>query len=123
MKLLQRVGYYLGGFSLGLVVLAFFLSGKKTSCAYGMDARVIKNINTKNIQYSENVKLAISNNKIDSISIRQILINGDVNFSESDQHKKPCALYTIEGYLDKKDVFLNVENCDSIATVKSVKWQ
>ncbi len=39
MKLIQRIGYYLGGFSIGLVILAFFLNGKKTSCSYGPDAR------------------------------------------------------------------------------------
>ncbi len=47
MRLLHRIGYYLGGFSIGLIILAFFLSGKKTTCAYFPEARVLKNINTK----------------------------------------------------------------------------
>ena len=61
MRLIQRLGYYLGGFSLGLIILAFFLSGKKTSCAYGPNARVLKNINTKKLVYSDLVKDAINN--------------------------------------------------------------
>ena len=49
MTLIQRIGYYLGGFSIGLVILAFFLNGKKTSCSYGPDSRVLKNINSKKL--------------------------------------------------------------------------
>ena len=64
MKLIQRIGYYLGGFAIGLVVLAFFLSGKKTSCSYGPEARVIKNISTKKLAYSKAVNSAIEINNI-----------------------------------------------------------
>ena len=49
MKFIHRLGFYLGGFSIGLIFLAFFLSGKKTSCAYGPNARVLKNISTKSL--------------------------------------------------------------------------
>ena len=56
MKLIQRIGYYLGGFSLGLIILAFFFSKKKTSCSYGPEARVIKNINSKKILFSNDFK-------------------------------------------------------------------
>ena len=47
MKFIHRLGYYLGGFSIGLIFLAFFLSGKRASCDYGPDARVLKNIGQK----------------------------------------------------------------------------
>ena len=50
----------------------FFLSGKKTSCAYGPDARVLKNIQIKRLQYSESVQLQLNSNKIDI----QFLTNG-----------------------------------------------
>ena len=54
MKFIHRLGYYLGGFSIGLILLAFFLQGKKTSCDYGPNARTTKNIANKiakNIKY------------------------------------------------------------------------
>ena len=75
MKLIQRIGYYLGGFSLGLVILAFFFNGKKTSCSYGPEARVLKNINSKKIIFSEAVNTQIANKTIDSIEIKTILKN------------------------------------------------
>lgn len=122
MKLIQRIGYYLGGFSLGLIILAFFLNGKKTSCAYGPEARVLKNINTKTLIYSDNIKNILDENSIDSLSIRKALKLGDINFSESNTRQEPCGIYTIETNIDDKEVLLTVENCDSIATLQNIKW-
>lgn len=121
MKLIQRIGYYLGGFSIGLVILAFFLNGKKTSCSYGPEARVLKNINTKEIIYSDDIQLQINNKLIDSAEIRHILKKGNINFSESKTRHEPCAEYNIEGDYNDKDIILTVENCDSIATVLNIK--
>lgn len=120
MKLIQRIGYYLGGFSVGLVILAFFLNGKKVSCDYGPDARVLKNINTKKIVYSEDINMDLSEKKIDSITILYLLKKGDVNFSKSNPREKPCAIYTIEGKYNEKNMELTVQNCDSVATLLKI---
>ncbi|GAA4296632.1 hypothetical protein [Aestuariibaculum suncheonense] len=114
MKLIQRIGYYLGGFSFGLIILAFFLNGKKVSCSYGPDARVLKNIRQKQIVYP-------SNNQ-DTLAINYILKKGDVNFSESDTRKEPCGLYVVDGEYQEKEIKLTIENCDSIATITSIKY-
>ena len=121
MKLIQRIGYYLGGFSIGLVILAFFLNGKKTSCSYGPDARVLKNINSKRLLYSQNVETLLNNKTIDTLAIRYILKKGDINFSESYPRQKPCGTYSIQGDYNNKDAVLTVENCDSIATIVNFK--
>lgn len=113
MNLIQRIGYYLGGFSLGLVILAFFFNGKKTSCSYGPDSRVLKNINSKKIKYSKLVASQI----VDSTEITYVLKKGDINFSESETRKEPCGIYVIEGVFNDKEISLTVENCDSIATI------
>jgi len=121
MKLIQRIGYYLGGFSLGLIILAFFFSKKKTSCSYGPDARVLKNINTKKIVYSDQTQLEINQKSLDTILISNILKNGDINFSKSNTRQEPCGLYIIEGNSENKEITLTVENCDSIATITNLK--
>lgn len=121
MKLIQRIGYYLGGFSIGLVILAFFLNGKKTSCSYGPEARVLKNINTKKIIYSDDINLLLKNKEIDSSAIRYILKKGYINFSESKTREEPCAIYIIEGNFNDSEISLTVENCDSLATIKYLK--
>ena len=117
MTLIQRIGYYLGGFSIGLVILAFFLNGKKTSCSYGPDSRVLKNINSKKLIYSQNISTLLDNKTVDSAAINYILKKGDINFSESNPREAPCGVYTIEGMHNDNEVTLTVENCDSIATV------
>lgn len=120
MTLLQRIGYYLGGFSIGLVILAFFLNGKKVSCDYGPEARVLKNINTKKIVFSEAILTDLSTNKIDSITISYLLKKGDVNFSKSTPREKPCGIYAVEGEYKEKEMLMTVENCDSIATILNI---
>jgi len=120
MKLIQRVGYYLGGFSIGLILLAFFLSGKKTTCSYGPDARVLKNIGLKHREYSSKVIEMIKNKDIDSVTISEVLKHGNVNFSKSNTKLDTCKIYVIEDKNDKQAITLTVENCDSIATIISV---
>lgn len=119
MKLIQRIGYYLGGFSLGLIILAFFLNGKRVSCDYSPQARTLKNINSKKIVYSENINLAISNNTVDSLTITHLLKHGHINFDER-AREKPCGVYAVEGEYQEKERVLTVKNCDSIATVLNI---
>ena len=120
MKLIQRIGYYLGGFSIGLIILAFFLSGKKTSCDYGPNARVVKNINLKTKKYSEEVLLEMQRLDIDSAQISRLIKTGDIDFSESETKSKPCKRYVLENEFQNQDLKLWIENCDSIATIERI---
>lgn len=123
MKLIHRIGYYLGGFSIGLILLAFFLGGKKTSCDYGPNARTIKSISTKKTRiYSEATKNAMATYSLDSSAVSNLIKTGDVNFSESDTKLKDCKTYLIENELNNKVVELRIKNCeaDSSATIQSL---
>jgi len=122
MNLLKRFGYYFGGFAIGLVLLAFFLNGKKVSCDYGPDARVLKNINSKELVFSDEAKTFMSSKDIDTTKINYILYKGDINFSESESRKIPCGIYQIEGEIGKKETALIVENCEKKATLQSIKF-
>lgn len=117
MDLLKRFGYYFGGFAIGLVLLAFFLNGKKASCDYSPDARVIKNIRLKPLTYSADSKNEVQILKLDSSKIEVLIKKADINFSKSEARKKPCAIYVLESSLDKKDYLLTIENCNSKATL------
>ena len=122
MSLLKRFGYYFGGFAIGLVILAFFLNGKKASCDYGPDARVLKNIRTKTLEYSAEATAFMRLKGIDTTKINYILYKGDINFSDSDTRKKPCGVYFVEGEIDGKETGLSVENCDKTATIQSIEF-
>lgn len=120
MTLLKRIGFYLGGFSVGLLLLAFFLSGKKTSCDYSPSARVKKNIRIKKQLYSDDVSSQIKSNIIDTSSINYILHKGNVNFSESNTKLDSCKIYVIEGDYKEKNLKLTIKNCDSTAFIQKV---
>ena len=122
MKLIHRVGYYLGGFSIGLIVLAFFLSGKKVSCDYGPNARTVKNIAIKKKIYSESTISSMKLKAIDSTSMLELIRTGDVNFSKSDTKAEGCKTYYIENSFKEKPLELTIKNCDSTATVISVEY-
>ena len=119
MKVIERFGYYLGGFSVGLIFLGFVFSGKKTSCNYGPSARVKNNILQKKIIYSPN-----HNNKpFMSDSLVRSLINiGDINFSKSNIKKDSCRTYFIDLDL-KNNFYLEIANCPEIIKIIDFKFR
>jgi hypothetical protein len=121
MKFIHRLAFYLGGFVLGLVLLFFILSGKKTSCDYGPEARTLKNIRIKPRFFSEKSVTFLRTNRIDTAAISSILQNGDVLFSKSNTKLDSCKLYTIEGVSQDKKLRLRIENCDEKATILDAK--
>ena len=123
MKLIHRIGYYSIGLIIGIIVLFFFLGGKKTSCDYGPNARVLKNIRIKQKSYSDKALFFLNNDKIDSSGFLEIFKNGNVNFSESDVKNDTCSTYMIEGQLQQKPIIVKVENCDSIVEIKEINFK
>ena len=122
MKFIHRLGYYLGGFAIGLVILAFFLSGKRTSCAYGPDARVLKNIRIKERAYSNEAAEQLQRLQIDTASITTVLRKGDVDFSRSNTDLDSCKVYMVTGNSASGELEMLFENCDSIATLQEI-WK
>jgi len=120
MKFIHRLGYYLGGFSIGLVVLAFFLGGKKASCDYGPNARTIKNISSKEMRFSEGTKFFIMTYRLDSVKVANLISIGEVDFSKSNTHLDSCKVYTINSKLEDEAVVLSIENCEKEAIIHSI---
>ena len=123
MHIAKRFGFYGFGFIIGLLLLFFFLNGKKAGCDYGPDARVLKNIGLKQLQFDERVEDMLNSKTIDSTTISLILKQGDVNFSESNTKLETCKIYVIEKAVEDKEIALTVENCKQIATIKNISIQ
>ena len=115
MKFITRLGYYLGGFSVGLILLAVFLGGKKTSCDYGPNSRTIKNIAIKKRQYQPKLIESLNNLDIDTTDIQEFLLTGSVDFSNSAIGKDSCNNYSVENIINEQKFILQIINCDSIA--------
>ncbi|MBQ4819183.1 DUF4258 domain-containing protein [Aquimarina sp. MMG016] len=121
MKLAQRLFYYLGGFAIGLILLFFFLGGKKTSCDYSPTARVLKNIRIKERVFSEQALTNMQQYQIDTADISHMLLKGSVDFSKSNTKLDSCKIYFIEGEIKKQNIGLIIKNCDSIAKVNTLE--
>ncbi|MBG42913.1 MAG: hypothetical protein CL530_02990 [Aequorivita sp.] len=117
MKLAYRLAYFSGGFLIGIALLFFILSGKKTSCAYGPESRTLKNIRLKNRAFSESTLQILRENKMDTSAVSTLLEDGDVLFSESNTELDSCRIYVIEGEFSEKNLKITVENCEKLATV------
>lgn len=121
MKFIHRLGYYLGGFAIGLVILAFFLSGKRTTCAYGPNDRVLKDIRTKDRAFSETTLQGMKIHQIDTSDIAVILKHGKVIFNKSNTELDSCKTYFITGKVEDRNLELLIENCDSLATLRQLE--
>ncbi len=117
MKLAYRLTYFSGGFIIGIALLFFILSGKKTSCAYGPEARTLKNIRLKERAFSESTLQILREHKLDTSAVSMLLEDGDVLFSESNTDLDSCRLYVIEGEILEKNLKITVENCEKLVTV------
>jgi hypothetical protein len=121
MKFTQRLGYYLGGFGIGLIILMFFLNGKKASCDYGPNARTVKNISSKPLTFSKDVADFVSKNKLDTTTIRNLIKYGKVDFGNSMTKLDSCKIYSIQNTYKNEGLSLRIENCDKIATIISIE--
>lgn len=122
MKFTQRLGYYLGGFAIGLIILMFFLNGKEASCDYSPNARTVKNISKKSFVYSENASQFIYNQNLDSTTVVNLVKYGSVDFSKSNTKLESCKVYHVDNIYKERKLELAVENCDSIATILSINY-
>lgn len=119
MKFVHRLAYYGLGLFFGIVILIFFLGGKRTSCDYSPNARVLKNIKIKERKFSKNSMRFFDSNNIDTAAVSVILKDGDVDFNKSNTEVKPCNIYFVSGKSEEKTLELEIENCDSIATIRN----
>lgn len=122
MKFIHRLGYYLGGFAIGLIILMFFLNGKDASCDYGPNARTVKNISAKPVSYSNEASSFINENSLDSSTVVNLIKYGSVDFSKSKTKLDSCKVYHIDNSYKEKELELTVQNCDSLAKIIKINY-
>ena len=120
MNFIKRLGFYMGGFSIGLVFLVFFLTGKRAQCNWFPEDRVIADIGKKSIRLSPEVRELLKSKQLDTLSIQMILKYGDVDFSKSNTDTVPCNRYYINGRQEMEKTALVVTNCERYARVEKL---
>lgn len=124
MAFLKRLGFYLVGLSIGIVFLTLFLKKKSeetgTEFCYFPNCRTLKDIRSKPIAYSDEIKLLLEQKKLDTLDIAYFLNDGEVDFGKSDTKSIPCKTYFIEGSVNEKERVLTVRNCADKVLVESI---
>ena len=119
----SRFALYGFGFFIGLVLVFFFLGGKKASCNWLPNDRILNIIAQKKISFGDLVKESIASGEADSLEIMQVLQHGDIDFSKSRVKNEPCRNYLIAQDQDQKELIVTVEVCDSVAIVQTLSIQ
>ena len=73
MNIAKRFRFYGCGFIIGLLLLFFFLNGKKAGCDYGPDARTLKNIKIKQRVFSTQSLQDLKKNNLDTATVSSFL--------------------------------------------------
>ncbi|MDP2088375.1 MAG: DUF4258 domain-containing protein [Flavobacteriaceae bacterium] len=120
MDLKKRFFLYGFGFAIGALVVLFIWNKKDASFDYMPDARVLKNIQSKTVKTSNSAYLILIAHQIDSLSLSNMIKNGDVDFKKSNTETKPCKTYWINTSFNEEKWSLIIQNCDSIATIQKV---
>ena len=63
----------------------------------------------------------MANYSLDSLAVSQLIKSSDVNFSESNTKSGNCKTYLLESEIEDRQVELWIKNCDSSATIQSLK--
>lgn len=125
MRVLHRTGYYLGGFSIGLVLLAFFVKGSGVelpSCDYMPNARVLKTIRNNGYTLSENAEQQLKTLQLDTTDLNILFLEGEVDFDKSDTRREPCGFYSIYSQESVElPITASLENCDEKFTVLNIE--
>lgn len=122
MNLLRRIGFFISGFSIGLIILAVFLRGKKTSCDYGPNARTIKTIMLKPKVFSADAIHFLKKHKIDSTTVEELIASGNVNFTKSETHLDSCNIYYVENKYSNKPISIIIRNCEEKAFIDNLNF-
>jgi len=122
---IKRLGYFMVGLSIGIVFLTFFLKKKSdetgvTFC-YFPNCRVLKDLRSKPLYYSDQISEMLKNKEIDTLMIHNFFTEGDVNFGDSDTKSTPCKTYSIENVIADKMLILKVKNCPEKVTITELK--
>jgi hypothetical protein len=115
----KRLGWYLVGFSIGLVFLVFFIKKKSGETGFEIcyfpNCRVLKDIRSKPISYSGNLEDRFSK---DSALWYSFFKEGNIDFGASETKSEPCKTYIIQNNEDKS---ISIKNCPDKVLVESMQ--
>lgn len=126
MAFLKRLGYYMIGLTIGIIFLAFFLKKKTsetgTEFCYFPNCRVLKELRSKPLSFSDELQVLMQDEKLDSTDLKEFLTSGDVKFRKSETRATPCPWYTIVHEVDGREASVKATNCDTRVTLSNFSY-
>ena len=116
----QRLPFFLGGLTIGIIIVVFVFGKKNITFDYGPNARVLKNIRIKERVFSEKALGILNTYPIDTAKISQILKKGDVDLRNKIKLDSCLYKYNIQGKQDLKNITLTVTNCETMAIIEDI---
>ncbi len=125
MGFLKRLGYFIFGLSIGIVFLTFFFKKKSdetgVSFCYFPNCRTLKDIRSKPVVYSNEVSSLLANKQLDTLDIKLLLTNGDIDFGKSNTKSVPCRTYIVEGTIKNQPATITVKNCPNKTRIDKIE--
>jgi hypothetical protein len=105
------------GVLLGSIIMYFFVF--KNRNVYKSPSEVIHGkLQSQHLEYSRHAQCRMQCRNISESEIKEILLNGEVNYSKSQVHDKPCPSYALEGKTaDGQNVRIVFAECDDVTKV------
>lgn len=120
MAFLRRLGWFLAGLSMGMVLLVFFLKKKSgdnsMDFCYFPNCRVLKDMRSKSLIFDG--QLPITHR--DSLLIQSFLTEGTIDFEKSDTQAIPCKTYYITHPIADKYWIMQAINCKDTLIVRTL---
>lgn len=114
------------GLTIGIIFLTFFLKKKTsetgTEFCYFPNCRVLKELRSKPLAFSEDVRDLIQRGSADSLDLASFLREGSVEFRQSDARATPCPWYIISHEVGGRNASLRTTNCDSLVTISEFRF-
>ena len=122
MKFKYRLAYFLFGLMIGIMFLFFFLGNKKAEFCYLPNCRVLKNIRSKNMTISAEAQKELDSKWVTLDDVRNVMQDGDVDFSRSKAKYEGGTIYLVEGYTaGGEPVAVTMVNYENKALLKDIK--
>ncbi|MFD1294114.1 hypothetical protein ACFQ5N_09735 [Lutibacter holmesii] len=116
----QRLPYFLGGLTIGIIIVVFIFNKKNTTFNYGPNSRVLKNLRTKERIYSKDAISSLYYYQLDTAMVSKILTNGNVDLSNKIKLDSCMYQYNIQGTSTLKNIEVIVKNCDSTIIIEKI---
>jgi hypothetical protein len=116
----QRLPYFLGGLTIGIIVVVFIWGKKNTTFDYGPNARVLKNLRIKDRVFSKEAMDVMHFYHLDTALVTNLFQHGNVDLGNKIKLDTCLYQYNIEGKNKLQNITLTVKNCDSVVYIEKI---